>query len=346
MSDDLTKPTSQQLPQRRSNMKITLRHRIEYILTFGLLKMMRFIGIDAASYLSGKLLRVIGPFLRGISRRSEENLTRIYPDWEEKKIKQVTAGVWENLGRVGGEFAHFDKFSATWDVEDMRAKLERVEKIYDIDPAIIKKLQSQYQPAGENARIELKASEDFLAVLAQGKTAVYVTGHFANWEVMSVVCSYFHIPCAILFRATNNALIDELIIKTRSVHINQWQIPKGPEGYRSFIDALKQGYSMGILTDQKFNAGIKIPLMGHDAMTPTTPTRMAIHHDVPIIPISVRRLKGANFVMTAHDRIDIPSEGDLATRIKVGSIRINEFLSDTINEDPSQWLWLHRRWGK
>ena len=85
MSDDLTKPTSQQLPQRRSNMKITLRHRIEYILTFGLLKMMRFIGIDAASYLSGKLLRVIGPFLRGISRRSEENLTRFTRTGKRKK---------------------------------------------------------------------------------------------------------------------------------------------------------------------------------------------------------------------------------------------------------------------
>ena len=336
--------TAPDLPGARSNRPITFMHRIEHGAACALLGFFRLIGVDAASWLSGKGLRVVGPVLHKIHQRGDDNLQRIYPDWSGSARRSVLADVWENLGRVGGEFAHLDAFQPTWDEAQMQHQVARLSEQNLLNETERARL-SHYKPA-ENARIALSASDDFLIALAKKQPAIFVTGHFANWEIMGRVCAYVDVPCAIIYRAANNSLIDELIIKRRGQSSGHWQIPKGPEGARSFIDALKQDYSLGLLVDQKFTSGPMLPFTGIDAPTAPAPARMSLNYNMPLIPVVVERTKGAHFKMIAGDAITIERSGDMSADINALTGQINAVLGQKIDENPSQWLWFHRRWGK
>ena len=299
------------LPERRANRPVTIAHRIEYVIVLGVFALLRLLSIDAASAFTGKLLRWLGPLIRPVSKRGEENLAMIFPDWSRAKIQSVIRDVWENIGRTGGEYAHLDKLTCD----------------------------------GEKPRIEIVGREGVAEIIEQHGRAVFVTGHFANWEVSGIGAHQQGLPFAFVYRAQNNPLIDELLIKERGRVMTRRQIPKGVAGARPLIDALKDNFSLAFLADQKLNTGgIEVPFMGHPAMTAPAAARIAVRFNLPVIPSVVERLDGAYFRITNFEPIAYETTGNLAGDVEALTIKINQFLEREIRARPEQWLWHHRRW--
>lgn len=301
-----------ELPERRSNRPVTLVHRIEYGAVVFLFGFFRLIGIDASSALSGKFMRYVGPLLRSVSRRAEDNLAMIFPDWPDEKIKSTTKDVWENLGRTAAEFAHLEKFRP-------------------------------FEPGG---RVDVEGVAHLRAIAEGNTPAIFVSGHFANWEVGSIVMMRAGLRYGIVYRAANNPLVDEMIIKKRGEVMSRYQIPKNKRSSRALIECLKSGRSLAMLTDQKLNDGIEVAFMEHRAMTAPAPARLALKFKAPVIPISIERLKGARFRVTVNEPIAFEPSGDLSPDITALTNKINAAIEKDIRARPSQWLWLHRRWPK
>ena len=302
-----------ELPERRSNRPVTIGHRIEFACLITILGLFRLFPVDVASAMSGRALRVIGPLLRPISKRGEENLRLIFPDWSEFQIRQTIADVWENLGRTAAEYAHLDKFSVD----------------------------------GENPRIIAVGVDDILHVFDNPGRAVFVSGHFANWEISGITANQLGLKFGVIYRSLNNPLVDELIIAQRAKTTTRRQIPKGPAGARPLIDLLKDDCSVAFLADQKMNAGgIRVPFMGRMAMTAPAAARLAVRFNLPVIPISTERLNGARFRVTTHPPIAFEPTGELPKDVETLTIKINEALENDIRARPGQWLWFHRRWPK
>ncbi len=313
MSDTAPDPSQYPLPGRRSNRPVKLSHRFEFVVFSALMGFFRLLGIDRASALCGKAMRFVGPIIRTLSRRGEDNLRMIFPDWPDEKIRATIADVWENLGRTAAEYAHLDKLH--------------------ID--------------GDNPRIICADAEKVAKVYKTHSRMVFVTGHFANWEVTGITAHQMDVPFGVVYRALNNPLIDEVIINKRAEVMTRRQIPKGMDGARPMIDLLKDNYSIAFLADQKLNTGgIPVPFMGHSAMTAPAAARLAVRFNLPVIPISNERLNGAYFKVTNHNPIAFEPTGDLHADVEALTIKINEFLERDIRARPEQWLWLHRRWGK
>ena len=74
-------------------------------------------------------------------------------------------------------------------------------------------------------------------------------------------------------------------------------------------------------------------------------TRIALATGAPIVPLSLVRDK-ANFTMTVHEPIEIENTGDRTKDVEAGVLKINAFIENRIQENPSQWFWVHRRWPK
>ena len=55
-------------------------------------------------------MRRVGPWLPE-HKIGRENLAAAFPDKSPQEIETILAGVWENLGRVGAEFAHLDRMT-------------------------------------------------------------------------------------------------------------------------------------------------------------------------------------------------------------------------------------------
>src|SRR5712672_4185161 len=76
-------------------------------LTTGLLRTTRYFDPIKTANLFGRVTRFIGRRLRE-DRIGRENLTAAFPEKSPDEIETILAGVWDNLGRIGAEFAHLD----------------------------------------------------------------------------------------------------------------------------------------------------------------------------------------------------------------------------------------------
>jgi Kdo2-lipid IVA lauroyltransferase/acyltransferase len=149
------------------------------------------------------------------------------------------------------------------------------------------------------------------------------------------------------YRPANNPIIDKYIVDTRAEFGLALQAAKGETGGMGLLRSLKKNRSVALMNDQKYNMGLAVPLFGYDCMTADGPTRLALKFNVPLVPISGRRIEGTRFRVTIHDPIPLDyDKPDAEETVYAGVKRINAFMEARILEAPAQWFWAHRRWPK
>lgn len=263
-----------------------------------------------ASAIGGWLGRTFGPPLP-LNRRAMANIDRAMPDITAAEKKRIIRGMWDNLGRVLGEYPHLERIVAGGDGYGMETRWR------------------------ENAA----PIED-----AAGGHGLMVGAHCANWELFPPAMKHFGLECAQVFRPANNPIVNAMIIRRRKFP-DDMLVPKGPVGARKALEILKRGDRLGILIDQKMNDGIPVPFFGHDAMTAPAVAQFAIRFNLPVVPCWIVRLGGCRFRLEFHPPIRPPDPGgDRQADIRSMMVAINKFVEDRIREHPEQWFWLHRRW--
>ena len=300
------------LPERRTDRPVTIMHRIELGLVLILSGFFKILGLDGASFVSGKFLRVVGPLIRPVSKRAENNLRKAFPDWSDDQIYATTKNIWENLGRTAAEFTHLE----------------------------------QLKPNLPNGRVTITGKEKLDRLVTHGHSAIFFSGHFANWEVIPTAFESLGVDQSFVYRAANNPLTDEYIINRRGRVMSRYQIPKGKRGSRALLETLNENRSLLMLTDQKLNSGISVPFMGIPAMTLNAAARLALKYKIPLAPVSIERLNGARFNIQFHDPLAFAPSGDLNKDIYDLTALMNLAIEKDIRARPGQWLWFHRRWPK
>lgn len=280
------------------------RQRLEALAARTILAVMGALPVDAASALGGGLTRTIGPWLK-VSNVARRNLARAFPDKSPADIESIVKDVWENLGRVVGEFPH------------------------------VKELM-------EN-RVEVVGLEYVHGLRDDGQCGLFVASHFGNWELAGALAVHEGLPLTVVYRAANNPWVEDIYRQCRA-NAGAGQIRKGPEGAREILTVLKHGGHLGMLVDQKMNDGIPVPFFGRDAMTAPAAARFALKFRCPMVVFKVERLKGAHFRMTMLPPMDLPDTGDLHADTLTVMTRLNAQIEQWVREQPGQWLWLHKRW--
>ena len=261
-----------------------------------------------ASAVGGWIARTLGPRL-GITRRARRNLARAMPELDRAAQDRVMAEMWDNLGRVVGEFPQLKTMDA-------------------------------YTPG---AAIEATGMEHVDAAIARGKPVILYSGHFGNWEVAALAASLYGLKLAAIYRAANNPLVDRMMIQLRR-DLGADPIPKGAQGARKILGAIKAGQSLCMLVDQKMNDGIAVPFFGRDAMTAPAIAELALRYDCTVLPARIERLPGSRFQVTVFPPHDLPATGDKAADVLALMTAINRMVERWIRARPGHWFWLHRRW--
>jgi KDO2-lipid IV(A) lauroyltransferase len=267
----------------------------------------RLLGVDAASAFGGWLGRTFGP-LSGAHRVAERNLRLAFPDKDEAWRAALLKAQWDGLGRTFAEFPLMDKILPS------------------------------------TGRVEVVGQERLFQIAADQIPVVFVSGHLSNWEVMPAAIVDSGVTCEMTYRAANNPYVDERIKQSRFRYGVRLFAPKGGDGARELLEAMKRGVSVALMNDQKFNGGVEGPFFGHPARTAPGPTRLAIRFGTVLQPMSVQRIKGARFRAVVHDPIVPPDTGDRAADIEAGVKLVNAFMEERIRERPEDWFWVHRRW--
>ena len=290
-----------------SGFKQRVKWRLEAIAYDIISGFMRLFPIDVISGFGGWLVRQIGP-LTSKHKIARKGLTLAFPEKSEAEIEQLLKDQWDNTGRTFAEFP----------------------------------LSHRIKAFGTDDRVIVEGLEIFKA----NAPAITLSGHFANWEVMATALTQSGLPVRITYRKINNPHIDARVIKQRESYGTKFLIQKAThKSGRELLTTLKNGESIAILNDQKFNTGLSIPFFGHDAMTAQGAVRLAIKTGRPLLPMVVVRDK-AKFKVTFHKPIELVITGERETDIRNGVIQITQFIEARIRENPAQWFWVHRRWPK
>jgi Kdo2-lipid IVA lauroyltransferase/acyltransferase len=283
-------------------------------LTIALLRATRYFDPIKTANLFGRIARLIGPALPE-QRIGRANLTAAFPEKPPQEIEAILAGVWDNLGRVGAEFAHIDH-------------------IWDYDPA---------HP--ENSRIEIapRTHELFARLKDDDKPALIFASHLGNWEFPALAGPAHGVDSAVLYRRPNSAAADRIINEMRRVNMGEL-IPAGRDAPFRLAEALEQGKHVGMLVDQYWTGGVEVTFFGRKTRANPTLARLRRHVECPIHGARIIRLPGNRFRAELSEEVqpvrDAAGEIDIQGTMQA----ITSVVEGWIREYPDQWLWLHRRW--
>lgn len=286
-----------------------VRRALEAALMRALLYLLRRMPVDRASAIGGAIGRAAGPYL-GVTRRAERNLRLCFSEKKEAEISAIIRDMWDNIGRTAFEYAHLDGF-----------------RFYEKDSAI-----------------EVHGMAHIEQVISADKGAIFVSGHFANWELLAAGLVQRGLPVMTVYRPASNPLADEIITGLRHAMGTPHQAPKGPTGARMLLSWMGERKYIAMLSDQKMNDGVEAPLFGRPAMCPPAAAQLARRFGCPIVFASIRRTVGAHFVIEVQEPFFVNKSEDRTGDILAGVNEINRRLEAFIRAYPAQWLWLHRRW--
>jgi KDO2-lipid IV(A) lauroyltransferase len=289
---------------------VNLMFRLEALAWHAYVGGLGALGLERASRWGAAIVPVVGQ-LTSAHKTALRNIKMSFPEQSDEWHRETRAEMWREIGRMSGEFPHMGKF------------LERY----------------------RSGELEFRGKEIIEATL--GKGAVFIGGHFSDWEVTSLCLAQVDPNSHFTYRPANNPIIDKYIVETRAAFGLALQAAKGKEGGMGLLRSLKKGRSIALMNDQKYNKGLSVPFFGHECMTADGPTRLALKFNVPLIPITGRRIEGTKFVATAYPPIPLDYDNPNSEQtVYDGVKRVNEFMEARVREAPAQWFWAHRRWPK
>ena len=283
-------------------------------LAIGVLKTVRMVDPDKMSDFGGSMMRRIGPLLPE-SRIGRANLVAAFPEKSEADIEAILRGCWDNLGRMGAEFAHLDRLWS-YDREDpTRGRIELAQ------PDI----------------------ERFHKLLDDGKPALIFAAHLANWELPALAAVAHGLDSAVLYRRPNIGAVDRAIRDMRSLKMTTL-IPSGRGASVHIAGVLARGGHVGLLVDQQYRRGTDVTFFGRATRANPLIARLARNIECPIHGVRVMRLPDHRFRIELTEALDPPRDAEGKIDVAATMQAITAIVERWIRERPHEWLWVHQRW--
>ena len=187
-------------------------------------------------------------------------------------------------------------------------------------------------------RVEIHGREHLEKVLAEGRGALLIGGHFTPLEVGFAVLEGLTPRVATMYRTQRNAMMDVMIRRGR-YRFAKLQIPR--DNVRALVRALRDGYAVGYLPDQTHlgNQSELLPFFGELAVTNTATSKLAAISGAAVLPYFFRRLPSGGYRLDIGAPLaDFPSDSP-----KRDAERVFALLEAYIRLAPEQYLWLYKK---
>ena len=282
-----------------------IKYFIQFLIIIILFIIFRILGLKISSYISSKILILIGPFFRS-KKIIETNILRAIPNLDNKNLKNIAQKMWSNYGRILSEYVFIKKF-----------RRSKIEKYFEIEgQEILEKIKINKEPV------------------------IFISGHFNNFELMAMHIEKSGINLAAIYRPLNNPFLNFIMEKIRKKYICKNQIKKGISGTKKLLSFFKQKTSIALMIDQRVSQGIRSNFFKHEAFTTTIPAQFVKKFKCKVVPIYIERTKDINFKLTIYEPLEYSNE----ETIESITLDLNYLLEKLILKNPSQWIWSHNRW--
>ena len=282
--------------------------KITYFLEFILIKILFFffqlIGYRLSSNLGFFIGRFIGPIFRS-KKIIIQNLKKANIKHSESP-SLIASNVLGNYGRIFAEYVYLKKF-----------RNNELKKYISID-----------------------GLEHLENLKKNNKRAVFISGHFNNFELMAMEIEKAGIDLAAIYRPLNNVFLNKTMEQIRREYICKNQIKKGRAGSREIIKKLIEGKSIALMIDQRVREGEKVKFFNNLATTTTIPAQLVKKYNCELIPIYIERKKSNYFKIYISKPIKVGKTKSIQQITEF----LNKVLEKMILKNVDQWIWTHDRW--
>ena len=263
----------------------------------------RLIGLRFSRALFSYLFSRLGPFFKS-KKIIKKNLNFFSNKLSDEKKKLIITSMWKNYGMTFIEYIFLDRFRK------------------------------------HNSHISIDSEKKFENIFKRNKQVIFVSGHFANFELMSMEMTKRNIKLATIYRPLNNYFLNPLMEYLRKKYVCNHQIKKGINGVRDTINYINNQFSIALMIDQRVSEGESINFFNKRALTTTLPAQLSIKFKMPVVPVYIERNEKNNFKIKFLDEIK-PS--NFKNKLELTQ-KLNQVLEEMISKNPYQWIWTHNRW--
>ena len=277
---------------------------LEFVIIEILFFLFRLIGYRFSSDLGFFIGKTIGPIFRSkkliIQNLEKANIKN------HNNINKIASNVLGNYGRIFAEYVYLEKF-----------RNDELKKY-----------------------ISIEGLENLKNLKKNNKKAVFISGHFNNFELMAMAIEKTGIELATIYRPLNNIFLNKTMEKIRKENICKNQIKKGRAGSREIIKNLIKGKSIALMIDQRVREGKKVKFFNNLATTTTIPAQLVKKYNCELIPIYIERKKANYFKIYISKPIKVSKSKSILEITEF----LNKILEKMILKNVDQWIWTHDRW--
>ena len=285
----------------------TIKYLLQAIIIYLFFIFIKLIGLKLSRKLFSYIFNSIGPLIKS-NKIIDDNLEKFTGSYNKNKNENIKLEMWSNYGKTFVEYLFLKKFKKN------------------------------------NSHINIKGKDILKEIINKNKPVIFISGHFANFELMSMELTKRNINLAAIYRPLNNFFLNPFMEYVRRTYVCKNQIKKGLAGVKNSINYIQNNFSIALMVDQRVSEGKRLPFFGHMALTTTLPAQLAIKYQLDIVPIYIARNKDDNFEMEIYDPIVVSDKEDSETKKLDLTIKLNKITQEMILKNPGQWIWTHNRW--
>ncbi|HVY19312.1 MAG TPA: lipid A biosynthesis lauroyl acyltransferase [Bauldia sp.] len=279
----------------------------------GGMNLVQRLGRDRALRTVTRLFRMVAPLMPE-TRMARASIVAAFPEKSEAEREAILRGAWDNFAMVVVEFL------------------------------FLAELAGEFDPARPNeGKVTVAGLDHFVALRDDGKPAVLIAAHLANWEILGVVAHKFGLKTVLPFRAPGNVHLADDVLAQREALMGTL-VESGRGASFEIAAALDRGEHLGMLVDQRLTRGLDVPFFGRPALTNPLPAKFARAYDCPVHGARAIRLPGGRLHLELTPPIELPRDGEGLIDVEAATVEINRIVEGWVREHPEQWFWLHDRW--
>ena len=183
--------------------------------------------------------------------------------------------------------------------------------------------------------------------IAQGRGVIFLTAHLGAWELSAAAHALYGHSMSLMVRPLDNPLLDHLIDARRQLFGNR-TIPK-KNSAREVLSVLRNNGAVGILADQNAagSDGVFVDVFGRKASATKGVAQIAARTGAAVVPgFAVWNNADRRYVLKFYPAVALVESADREADLLENTQRCQAAIELAVRENPSQWLWIHRRWKR
>ena len=192
--------------------------------------------------------------------------------------------------------------------------------------------------------VDLEGAREGVEVMVGERPALFIAPHAGNWELLGFFPTIMGFRMHALARPLHNPHIWRWALSLREARgmriITKWGATEELQGI------VERGGRIAFIADQNAGPdGVFVPYFGQMASAYKSVALLAMRHSLPIVVgVALRQGRGFRYALHTTDVIrpeDWAAQDDPVFYV---TARYNRALERAVMLDPSQYLWIHRRW--